>query len=158
MVVIALLLSAVGVGFLCWLLFALAIYALPFCAGLAAGFAALHGGAGAIGAFLIGIVAGSATLFIGQLAFATVRTPLIRGLIGLLYAVPAAIMGHQLSLELAAIGVSSQGWREAIAVVGAVLAGCTAFSRMALLIQPPAGQRIAETRSSPALAGAPREG
>ena len=103
--VIGLVLSVVGLGFFCWLLFTLAVYALPFFAGLSAGLAAFHSGAGVIGALIVGVLAGGATLVIGQIAFATVRTPLIRALIGLLYAVPAGIAGYQASLGLAKIGV-----------------------------------------------------
>jgi len=85
MVVIGLVLSVVGLGFFCWLLFTLAVYALPFFAGLTAGLAAFHSGAGVIGPLIVGVLAGGATLAIGQIAFATLRTPLIRVLIGLLY-------------------------------------------------------------------------
>ena len=74
MVVIGLVLSVVGLGFFCWLLFTLAVYALPFFAGLTAGLAAFHSGAGVIGALIVGVLAGGATLAIGQIAFATVRT------------------------------------------------------------------------------------
>ena len=158
MVVIGLVLSLVGLGFFCWLLFTLAVYALPFVAGLTAGLAAFHSGAGVIGALIVGVLAGGATLAIGQIAFATVRTPLIRVLIGLLYAVPAGIAGYHASLGLAEIGVPSEGWREAFAIVGAVLVGTTAFARMTLFIPPPTGQRIVEGPALPSPAGTSRDG
>ena len=158
MVVIGIILSAAGLGFFCWLLFTLAIYALPFFAGLTAGLAAFHSGAGVIGALIVGVLAGGATLTIGQIAFATVRTPLIRVLIGLLYAVPAGIAGYHASLGLAEIGVPSEGWREAFAIVGAFLVGATAFARMTLFAPLPTGQRIVEGPAPPSLAGAPRDG
>jgi len=44
MIVIGLILSVFGVGFLCWLLFTLAVYALPLFAGMTAGLAAYHSG------------------------------------------------------------------------------------------------------------------
>ena len=40
--------------FFCWLLFTLAVYALPFFVGLTAGMAAYHSGAGVIGALIVG--------------------------------------------------------------------------------------------------------
>src|ERR1700676_2574990 len=98
MTVAGLVLSVFGLGFFCWLLFTLAVYALPFFAGLTVGLAAFHSGAGFIGALIVGILAGGATLAIGQIAFATVRTPLIRASIGLLYAVPATLAGYHASL------------------------------------------------------------
>jgi hypothetical protein len=79
-----------------------------FFAGLTAGLAAFHSGAGVIGALLVGVLAGGATLAIGQIAFATVRTPLIRVLIGLLYAVPASVVSTTewtASLVIAALPV-----------------------------------------------------
>ena len=85
MIIIGIILSVFGIGFFCWLLFTLAVYALPFFAGLSAGLAAFHSGSGVIGALIVGGLAGGATLAIGQIVFATVRTPLIRAAIGLLY-------------------------------------------------------------------------
>ena len=141
-------LSIVGLGFFCWLLFTLAIYALPTFAGLTAGLAAFHSGAGVIGALIVGLLAGGATLALGQLAVASTRTPLIRAIIGLLYGVPAAIAGYQVSFALAGIGMPSSGWQTAFAVVGAVVSGCTAFSRLALLVPPPDGRGLADAYSS----------
>ena len=66
---LGLVLGFLGLGFLCWLLFTLAVYALPFFAGMTAGLAAFHSGAGAIGALIVGILAGGATLALGSWAF-----------------------------------------------------------------------------------------
>jgi hypothetical protein len=135
-------LSIVGLGFFCWLLFTLAIYALPIFAGLTAGLAAFHSGAGVIGALVVGFLAGGATLALGQLAVASTRTPLIRAIVGLVYGVPAAIAGYQVSFALAGIGMPSSGWQTAFAVVGAVVSGCTAFSRLTLFVLLPDGQGL----------------
>lgn len=74
MLIAGIILRVFGIGFFCWLLFTLAMYALPFFAGLTAGLAAFHRGAGVIGALIVGILAGDATLAIGQIVFAAVRT------------------------------------------------------------------------------------
>ena len=137
---IGIVLSIFGLGFFCWLLFTLAVYALPFLAGLSAGLAVFHSGAGVIGGFVVGFLVGGAILALGQIAFATTRTPLIRVIIGLLYAVPAAVAGYEVLFALAGIGMSNSGWQTAFAVVGAIVSGCTAFSRLALFVPPPAGQ------------------
>ena len=149
MLIPGLVLSVVGVGFFCWLLFTLAVYALPFFAGLTAALAAFHVGSGVIGALVVGVLAGSATLAIGQIAFATARTPLIRAAIALLFAAPAAVAGYHATLGLAHIGVPSEGWREAFAVVGAVLVGGTAFARMSLLVPPTSGSALQARLSLP---------
>jgi len=61
MIVIGLIVSVFGVGFLCWLLFTLAVYALPFFVGMTTGLAAYHSGAGVIGALVVGFAAGAVT-------------------------------------------------------------------------------------------------
>jgi hypothetical protein len=136
MAIISLVLSIFGLGAICWLLFSLAVYALPFCVGLTIAFAALHGGSGVVIAFGAGALAAGITLALGRIAFAAARPPLIRVLIGLLYGVPAVLAGYYLSLGLAGISMTDEGWRAAFAVVGAVLIGATAFSRMALAAPP----------------------
>ena len=55
MIVIGLILSVFCAGSLCWLLFALAVYALPLFAGMMAGLAAYHGGAAGLGALCCGV-------------------------------------------------------------------------------------------------------
>ncbi len=137
---------------------ALGVYALPFFAGLTAGLAAFHSGSGVIGALVVGVLAGGATLAIGQIAFATVRTPLIRAAIALLFAVPAAIAGYHATFGLAQIGVPAEFWREALAIVGAVLVGGTAWARMSLFVPPHVDRRGAGGPASFPLAGATRDG
>jgi len=88
-----------------------------------------------IGAIVVGILAGAVTLGAGQLAFAVAGSPLIRAAIALLFATPAAVAGYNATLAVAHIGVSSQGWREAFAIIGAILVGGTAWGRMT----PPGG-------------------
>ena len=136
MIVIGIILGAFGIGFFCWLLFTLAVYALPFFASVTAGLAAFHSGAGVVGAVAVGFVAGIITLIAVQLAFALIPSLLIRAAVGLLFAVPAAVAGYHATLGLARIGVPSHGWREAFAIVGAILIGGTAWGRMALPANP----------------------
>lgn len=144
---LAIFLCVFGLGFLCWLLFTLAIYALPFLAGLTAGLAAFDSGGGVVGALIVGFLAGGATLALGQIGFVTARTALLRAVIGLLYAVPATVAGYQLSFALAGIGMSTGGWQTAFAVVGAILSGVTAFSRMTLFVPASDGQGIGGVHS-----------
>lgn len=137
MLAVGIVLSIVGLGCFCRLLFTLAIYALPTFAGLTAGLAAFHSEAGIPGAVAVGLLVGGVTLALGQFAFAGTRTPLIRAIFGVLYGVPAAIAGYQVSFALAGIGMPSSAWHTAFAVFGAVVSGCAAFSRLALLAPQP---------------------
>lgn len=68
MIVIGLLFGVVGIGFLCWLLFSLAVDAFPFFAAVSAGLWAYHSDTGPVGAIFVGILAGGATLVVGAIA------------------------------------------------------------------------------------------
>lgn len=158
MLVIGLILGTLGIGFLCWLLFSLAVYALPFYAGLLAGFAAYYGGAGVLGAITVGFLAGAATLLIGQLVFASVPSPLVRVIVALVFATPAAIAGFYMALGFSRIGAASPVWSDIFAVVGAICVGCTAFVRMAAMAGPGAIARRGSPASAPTLGATPGPG
>ena len=159
MIIVGIVLSFVGLGFLCWLLFSLAVQALPFYVGVTAGFAAYHSGAGEIGAILVGFIAGAATFASGQIAIAMVRSPLLRTAIALLFAVPAAVAGYHAALGLAQIGVPAEGWRQAFALSGAIVVGSTAWVRMAFSASTDTGRGDAASSKSPlSLASAAKDG
>lgn len=158
MIVISLILGAFGILCFCWLLFTLAIYALPFFVGLTAGLAAFHGGAGVLGALAVGAAAGIATLIAGQLAFAATRSIIIRATVALLFAVPAAIAGYHATLGLADIGVPSLGWRVAFSIIGATIVGCMAWARMTLFAYSlRTDRRPSASSAKPSLAAAVSE-
>jgi hypothetical protein len=130
MFLIGILITLGGLGFLCWLLFTLAIYALPCFAAMWIGLAAYHSGAGFIGAFVLALIAGLVIFALGQFAFATVRSPLLRFMVASVYAGPACIAGYQATLGLARIGTPSETWCQLFAVAGAIVVGATAWVRL----------------------------
>lgn len=134
MLILGLILSVFAIGFLCWLLFTLAVYALPCFVGLTAGLAIYHHGSGALLAMLAAVAVGAATLTLGQLAFASMRAPLARTGIALVFAAPASIAGYYATLGLSHIGGSASGWNEAVALFGALMVGGTSFARMAIFV------------------------
>jgi hypothetical protein len=142
MIAISLILTVFGIGFLCWLMFTLAVYALPFFAAMTVGLAAYHSGAGVIGSPVVGFAAGAVTLVAGQFAIAVVRLPVLRGAIAILFAAPSAIAGYHATLALGQIGVPSASWREAFALIGATLVGGTALVGMAAMAASPATRRL----------------
>ena len=99
---------------------------------------------GLIGALVVGLLVGVTILVLGQIALTTVRTPLIRLIIGLVYALPATVAGYQLCFTLAGISGAAGGWQQAFAAAGAIVVGVTAFARMVLVIPPSAGQDSVE--------------
>lgn len=130
MLALGLVLNTLGIGLFCWAIFALAVYALPFFVALSIGMTAFHGGAGVIGALLIGIAAGALTLAVGQVAVAVTRSLALRIAIATAFAVPAAVAGYHVVFAVSQIGVPSLVWREAFACLGAVCIGVTSWRRL----------------------------
>ena len=136
MIIIGVLLNIVGLGVFCWALFALAIHALPFFVGTTAGIYSYQTGADPLGAIIVGFVAGGFTLVVGQYAFSVVRSPIVRLVVGLLFALPAARAGYDATLALAHIAVPSEWWRESFAMLGAIAVGSTAWVRVSMQTDP----------------------
>ena len=136
MLVLGLVLNTVGLGLFCWLIFTLAVYAVPFFVAVSIGLLTFNSGAGVVGAILVGIVVGALTLVLGQTAFAMTRSTILRAAIGAVFAVPAAIAGYHMVLAMSQIGVPSLAWREVFASLGAVSVGATAWIRLTLFAGP----------------------
>jgi hypothetical protein len=156
MLTLGLLLNFAGIGLFCWLIFTLAVYALPFFVGLYAFMMALHGGAGILGAPLVGIAAGGITLALGQTAFAMTSSVIIRAIIAALFAVPATLAGYQVVLAMSQVGVPSFAWREVFACLGAVFIGGTAWTRLTVFteIRPLDSDRAVGSDPQPVLTAA----
>jgi hypothetical protein len=130
MLIIGVVLNIVGLGIFCWALFALATHALPFFVGIAAGIYSFQAGAGPFGAIVVGFVTAGFTLVVGQFAFSVARSPIVRLVIGLIFAVPAARAGYDVTLALAHLGIPEGWWRESFAVLGAIAVGGTAWAHV----------------------------
>ena len=136
MLALGLLLNTVGIGLFCWLIFTLAVYALPFCVAINAGIWAFHSGAGVLGTPLVAVAAGGVTLAMAQTAFAMTRSLILRAVIAGLFAVPATFAGYHVALAMAHIGVPSLVWQEIFACLGAVSIGGTAWMRLTIFAEP----------------------
>jgi len=136
MLVLNIVLLLVAVGFLCWLVFTLAVYALPLLTGVTAGLWAYETGTGPIGGFLIGAAAAGAVAIVGQLLFAFARPFWIRVIVASLFAGPAAIAGYAATLGIARLAIPSEMWQMAVAIIGALAVGVTALFRMAGVAPP----------------------
>jgi hypothetical protein len=107
------------------------------------GIYSFQAGAGPFGAIVIGFVTGGFTLALGRFAISVARSPIVRLVIGLLFAVPAARAGYDVTLALAHIGIPSEWWRESFAMLGAVAVGSTAWARVSILTGPAIRQGVA---------------
>ena len=112
MFALGLLLNTVGIGLFCWLIFTLAVYALPVFVAINAGIWAFHPGAGLFGTPLVTVAAGGMSLAIAQIAFAMTRSLIVRAVIAAVFALPATFAGYHVVLAMAQIGVPSLAWRE----------------------------------------------
>ncbi len=92
MVILAILASFAAIGLLCWLLFTLAVFALPMFVGVTTGAWAHGTGAGIPGAVLVGAAA-ALTLAAGHLLITFVRPMWLKLLVGTAFVAPAAIAG-----------------------------------------------------------------
>ena len=144
MIFLGIILSIAAIGFFCWLLFTLAVFALPFFAGLTTGGWAYHTGAGWMGAILIGVVAAGLTLGLGQLLLGIVRPLWARLLIALAFVAPAALAGYHATHGIVKHTMPSETWQLVFSVIGAVAVGVTAFARVAgMAATGPSSQGVA---------------
>lgn len=129
-------LSALGLGLLIYLLFTLAVYALPFFVAVTVGMYVYGADAGLIAAFVSAFFAGAITLIAGQIAVATIRSVPVRVAIGALYAAPAGIAGYHAIKGLSEIGGAGETWTLVFAWIGGIVVGATAWVRIASLAGP----------------------
>jgi hypothetical protein len=136
MLIIDVLLNIVGLGIFCWALFALATHALPFFVGMIVGIYSFQAGAGPFGAIVVGFVTAGFTFVLGRYAFSVARSPIVRLVIGLLFAVPAAHAGYSVSFALACLGIPSEWWRESFAMFAAIAVGSVAWAHVSMQTDP----------------------
>jgi len=157
MIILGIILSVFAIGFFCWLLFTLAVYALPFYAGMSTAFVAYHHGYGVFGSGLIAIVTGATVLALGQILFAAVRVPILRAGIALVFAIPAAVAGYYATLGIAHLCIGTGTMSTILAAIGAALVGGTAWTRMAVYLpRPDRADIAAEQHTSPTISAGQR--
>ena len=111
-----------------YLLFAAATYVLPLYAGLTAGFAALHVGTSVTSALLIGIGAFLLVIMLGHMATQLLPSRKAQVAVALLFAVPAAVAGFQVTSALLHLGGVGD-WRVALSLAAALVTGTVAAKR-----------------------------
>ena len=130
MIAAVMLMSVVLVGILCLVAYTLATYALPLMFGFAAARFAYHTGSGAIGASFIGVIAATAAFAVFAVLFATLRSPILRLTVALVFAVPAVIAGYTLVHGVTFEVIPSAIWRQIFSFIGA-LVDVSALMRLA---------------------------
>ncbi len=128
--VAVMLMSVLAVAGLCVLAYTLAIYALPFMLGVTAAQFAYHTGAGFIGAGLVGFVAAVAAFGILAFLFDALRPPILRLVVALVFAAPAAVAGYALIHGVTKETVPSEIWRQIFCIIGGAFVGVSALLRL----------------------------
>jgi len=134
--VAVMLMSVVLIAGLCVLAYTPAVYALPFMLGVTAAQFAYQTGSGFIGAGLVGIVSAVAAFGILALLFDTLRPPILRLLVALVFAAPAAFAGYALIHGITKESVPSEIWRQIFCIIGGAFVGVSALMRLAAPVAP----------------------
>lgn len=144
MMILSIFLGIVVIGFCCWLLFTLAIFALPAFAGVTIGLWAYHAGAGVAGGIAVGAIAAFLTLVVLQAGLMFARPLWLRVALALAFVVPAAIAGFHATHGIVKHAVPSPVWQLVFSLIGSLAVGITAYIRLTTLAAAAAqGQSIA---------------
>ncbi len=131
MIILAILASLAAIGLLCWLLFTLAVFALPAFFGFAAGAWAQGTGAGIPGAILVGVIAAAVTFAVGQLLITFARPMWLKLAVAVIFVAPAAVAGFHATHGIVKHLMPSDAWQITFSIIGAIAVGITAFIRVA---------------------------
>lgn len=116
--------------YMLWLLFGLAVYALPLYAGFSLAFWMHAAGYGYAASIFGGFVAAIATFILGQVLFAIVRSPIIRFSIALIFVIPAGTAGFHAVYGIAGLAIEPGALLSALSWLGAFVIGATAWIRL----------------------------
>ncbi len=141
MIILSILGSLAAIGVVCWLLFTLAVFALPFFMGVTAGTWAYGTGAGWLGAIVVGFLAAGGTFAIGQLLLLFVRPLWLKLLVVLAFVAPAAVAGYAATHGIVKHTMQSETWQLIFSGVGALAVGIVAFIRLTALFPTGAAGR-----------------
>ena len=136
MIILAIVASLGVIAVLCWLLFTLAVFALPFFAAVTLGLWAQGTGAGILGGVIVGAFAAAVTFGLSQLLLLFVRPAWLKLLILLVFVAPAVVAGYHATFGIVKLTMPSETWQVIFAVVGAVAVGITAFMRLTMMAPP----------------------
>ena len=131
MIILAILASLAAIGLLCWLLFTLAVFALPAFVGLSAGVWAHGTGAGIPGAILVGLIIAAVTFAVGQFLITFAQPMWLKLAVAVIFVAPAVVAGFHATHGIVKHLMPSDAWQITFSVVGAIAVGITAFVRVA---------------------------
>ena len=136
--------------YLLWLLFRLAVYALPVAAGISVAFWMRDHDYGYLSAVLGGFAAGVAVLIVGQFLFTVIRSPIVRLAIALLFAIPAGIAGYHAVQGVIGLAIDPGVMLSTLSWIGGATIAVTAWIRLASFEIPGGAQAAASAAATTA--------
>lgn len=127
---------AAAFAFLC-VLINLAALALPVWVAGAVFFFAQKSGEGLIGAAILGLVAGTATYFVGVISCAMAPSRVISFLIALIFAIPAATAGYHVGFGLSRLIFIAPVLQQCGAIVTAIYVFALCWRRLSPMMNSP---------------------
>jgi hypothetical protein len=115
--------------FLGWMLVTLAINALLLFSGISAGLLVLGWSHSIADALIVGALVGIAVATIGPVAFSRTQSPMLRLVIIIAFAAPAAAAAHSAVLGLLGHVIAPSAPRELLAMAAAIIVGLAAWRR-----------------------------
>ena len=120
-----------GLGALCWILFNLAVYALPFAIGLTSGMYLYETGQGVFLSIIAGLFIGGFVAALGEFAFDRIRWAPLKLAIGLIYAGPRRDRRISCGKRvLPSSAARALGPSPSLSWLGALVVGGTAWARV----------------------------
>ena len=119
----------VAVFMCCALLFRLSIYALPLFVAFLVGSTTYRGGSGIVAALAAAAIAAIILLAVAQLAVAFAKSDMTRAVIGIAFAVPAAVAGYHAVHGIAAATMPPSAWQFIVSLLGAAIVAVASWTQ-----------------------------
>ena len=119
----------IAVYLCCGLLVRLSIHALPLFVAFAVASAAYRADYGIVLALVEAALAGILTMASAQIALGLVRSDFGRAVIGLVFAVPAALAGYYAAHGIAAATMPASFWQIAVSLIGSGVIAVASWSQ-----------------------------
>ncbi len=84
-----------------------------------------------IGAGVVGLIAAAAAFAVFPVLFAMLRSPILRFILAMIFAAPAALAGYALVHGVTHEAIPSAIWRQIFCFIGGALVGVSALMRLA---------------------------
>ncbi|MBK8631487.1 MAG: hypothetical protein IPN84_15225 [Sphingomonadales bacterium] len=119
----------VAVYFACALLFRLSVHALPLFVAFAAASATYQTDSGIVAALLAAALAALATIAVAQIGLGAIKSNFGRAVIGLFFALPAALAGYHAVHGIAEATMPVSIWQMVVSFIGAGVIAAASWTR-----------------------------